>query len=114
MIGCPPVTSWIGLPVFVCRCSVGSIPISRTRFPAEFGGDHDLSVKRRQSFAHEFFVGKRPIYFRGVEECDAVFHSGTEKSDHLLLFFWRAIGPTHSHAAKADGRNFQALPEFAL
>ena len=50
---------------------------------------------RRESFADQLFVGERPVYLGGVEECDAAIHRGMEKSGHLLLVFRRAVGKTH-------------------
>ncbi len=68
-----------------------------------------------ESFAHEFFVHERAVHFGGVEECDAAFHGGPEKSGHLLLVFGRTVGKAHSHAAEPDSRNFQvAISQVAL
>ena len=81
--------------------------IAATEVEPELGGDHHLLAEGSEGFAHEFFVGERAVDLGGVEECDAAFHGGPEKSGHLLLVFGRAVGKAHSHAAEPEGRDFQ-------
>jgi hypothetical protein len=37
-----------------------------------------------------------------------------EEREHLLFVFGRTVRPTHSHAAEADGGDFEIVAEFAL
>src|SRR5439155_11047923 len=88
---------------------------SRSRFEPEFGGDHHLSAKRCECFAHKFFVGERSVDFSSIEERDAAFHRCADKRNHLLLILRRPVPKAHPHAAESDRRHFQpALPKFAL
>ena len=90
-------------------------PSIGVRFPAELRRDHDFSAKRRERFAHKFFVQQRTVHFGGVEECDTPVHGTMKQRNHLLLVLGRSVGPTHSHAAKSDRRYFQiAFSKFAL
>lgn len=41
---------------------------------AEFHGDHHLVSERSKGFAHELFIGERPVDFSGVEEGDSAIH----------------------------------------
>ena len=51
----------------------------------------------------------------GVEERDAAFHGSPEHRGHLLFVFGWAVRKAHSHAAEAEGRDFQiALSKFSL
>jgi len=52
---------------------------------------------------------------RVFEQSDAAFHGCVEKCGHLLSIFRGAIRPAHTHAAEADGGNFQvAFPQLAF
>src|SRR5271169_963566 len=87
----------------------------RLEFEPELGGDHHFSAERRKSFAHEFLVCEWTIDFSRIEECYAAFHGGAENRDHLLLVSSRTVRKAHSHAAQAEGRNFQfIISKFAL
>jgi hypothetical protein len=101
--------------VSVLRKSVLSNFFSAVCFPAEFGGDHDIVAKRSESFADEFLVRERSVHWRGVKGRNAAFGRGTEERDDLLLVFRGPIGSAHSHAAEADGGNFQtAISQFGV
>ena len=89
--------------------------IAAAQVEPELGGDHHLSAKRSQRFAHQLFVDERPVDFGGVKECDAALHGRVQQRRHLLLIFGRAVRKAHSHAAEADGRHFQiAFSKFAF
>jgi len=60
-----------------------------------------------EGFTDKFFVQQGAIDLSGIEECDAPLHGGVQKGNHLVFVLWRPVGPTHSHAAKSDGRYFQ-------
>ena len=84
-------------------------------FPSELRGDHHLAPKRSKGFAYKLFVCVRTIDLGRVEERDAAFDGRADQRDHFLLVFGRAVGKAHSHAAEADGRDFQiAFSQFAL
>jgi len=72
---------------------------------AELGYDRDLIANRRERFAHELFVGERPIGFGGIEKRDAPFDGRPSQGDHLLLIAGRAVSKAHPHAAQAHGRD---------
>ena len=80
----------------------------RIEVEPELGGDHHLVAEGSEGFAHKFFVQVRAVDLGGVEEGDAAFHRGPEQRDHLALVGSPAVGMAHSHAAKAESRNFQA------
>src|SRR2546428_3413373 len=63
----------------------------RIKVKPEFCRYHHLSAKGSERFAYEFFIGKRPVYFSSVEECDAVLNGCANKSDHLLLVCGRPV-----------------------
>ena len=87
--------------------------IAATQVEPELGGDHHLLAEGSEGFAHKLFVHERAVNLGGVEERDAAFHGGTEQRGHLLLVFGRAVRKAHSHAAQAEGRDFQvALSEL--
>ena len=52
--------------------------------------------------ATEFLVRERAVHFGGIEECDAAFDRGPEKSDHLCLVCSRTVREAHAHAAEPD------------
>src|SRR6266550_300895 len=96
----------------VLRPAVQSVPLATVAGvgrPPEFRCDDDFAAKRREGLADKFFVQQRAVDLSGIEECDSSLHGGAEKSSHLLLIFWRPVGPAHSHAAKSDGRYFETL-----
>jgi hypothetical protein len=74
---------------------------------AELRRDDDLAPDGRQCFAHEIFVGERAVSLGRVEEGDAAVDGRADELDHLRAIRRRAIGEAHSHAAEADGRNFE-------
>jgi hypothetical protein len=82
---------------------------------AELGGDHYLVAERRQGLAHQLLVGEGAIGFGGVEERHSVLERVSDQRDRILFFQSGAIGEVQSHAAEAQGRNFEAtVTEFAL
>src|SRR5580704_6644421 len=82
---------------------------------AELGSDHHLVAKRLKRFAEQFLIGPLRIGFRRVEEGDATVESGTDELNGWLLFGRRPIAIAEAHAAKADGRDFEAaFAEFAF
>src|SRR5208282_4289212 len=87
----------------------------RLQLKAKLGGDRHFAAEGRKAFAEEFFVGVRTIDFGGVEESDTAIDGGVEEGDHFLLVLRRTVRKTHSHAAQAEGRDFQAaFSKFAL
>src|SRR5262249_40205467 len=74
---------------------------------AELGGDHDLTAKRLQRFAHQLLVGEGTVNLRCVEEGDAPLNRRVKKRDHLLLVANRAVAVAHAHAAETERRDFQ-------
>ncbi len=80
-------------------CHSGPI-VAATQIEPELGGDHHFATERRKRLAHEFFVGERAVYLRGVKEGDAAVHRGVEKIGHLLLVFGGPVGKAHAHAAE--------------
>ena len=72
-------------------------------------------AKGSQGFAQQLFVQEGAIDFGGIEESDAAIDGGVKESDHLLFVLRRPVGKAHSHAAQAQGGNFQAtFSEFAF
>src|SRR2546426_12288785 len=82
----------------------------RIKIKPEFCRYHHLSAKGSERFAYKFFIGKRPVYFSSVEECDAVLNGCANKSDHLLLVCGRPVRETHTHAAEPKGGNIEIAP----
>ena len=81
----------------------------------ELGGDRHLVTERTQSFAHKLLVRVCPIYFSGIEECNAAFDCRPDQRDSRLLIHSWAQAKAQSHAAKPNGRHFQiALSKFAF
>src|SRR5579863_6474654 len=75
----------------------------------EFGCDQHLVADRRESFTYKFFIHERSVDLSGVEEIDTAFHRVANEGDHLLPRpCHRPVAGTQSHAAKSDGRDFQA------
>ncbi len=70
--------------------------------PAELGGDHNLSLEGFQSFAYQFLIRERTVYFRRIEEGDTAFDSLVQEIDHFL-FVSRFITKAHAHAAQTNG-----------
>ena len=87
--------------------SPACLPVFWIEFEPELGGDHHLPAEGSEGFTHEFFVGERAVDFSRIEECDAAFDGCPDNRDHLLLVFGRTVAEAHSHAAEADGRDFQ-------
>src|SRR5262249_3942986 len=86
-----------------------------TDLESELGGDHHSLAHWSQCFADELFIREWAVNFSRVKERDASFHRCSQKRNHLLLILRWAIARAHSHAAKADRRDFEiALAEFAL
>jgi len=115
-VGPEPLKATVGNHLDVFRATIEANGFARDRidFPAKFCGDYNAVANRGQGFAHEFFVGKGSIDFGGIEECDAAIDGGPDQRDHFIFFTGRTIGETHTHAAQADGRNFQvAFSKFA-
>src|SRR5579864_7650993 len=75
-----------------------------------------LASKRNESFADEFFIRERAIYFGGIEKRNPAFNSRTDHRDPLLFIDRLAVAEAHSHAAESNGRYFQwiAFSKFAL
>ena len=87
----------------------------RIEVEPELGGDHHLLAEGSEGLAHKLLVDERAVDLGGVEEGDAPLDGGVKQSGHLLLVFGRAVGKAHSHAAEAEGRDFQiALSKFTL
>ena len=83
-------------------------PLFTIMFEPKLGGNHHLPAKRLQRFAHQFLVGKRPVHFGRVEECDPALNRRAQKRDHFLPVGDGVFIVTHSHAAEPERRNFQA------
>lgn len=88
--------------------------MGRLRLESELGGDYDLLADRTKSLAHKFLVGERAVHFSSVEECDTEFNCFPNQRDHFLLVPGRAVAKAHSHAAEAEGGDFQVVSEFAF
>jgi len=90
----------------------------RICIPAKFRSDDNMSTERLECFSDEFFVGERSVDFGGIEEGDSPRYGCAKERNHLLFVFWRTIRPTHTHAAEANGGNFEiavaqrAAPHF--
>src|SRR5882757_8152511 len=104
----------------MCRAAVGTAAITaRSRLSlerkAEFGGNHHLIALALQAAAEQLLVGVGAIGFRRVEERTAELDRAINRGRRFRVI-GRAIGVAHSHAAKADGRDFQSslaqLPFF--
>jgi hypothetical protein len=113
-----PLERFLGDPLDLLWTTVqarsrGRSPVAIV-FEAEFGGDDDLILKRFERFADEQFVGEGTVDFRCIEEGDAPVHGGVQKLDHLLPGADGRIAEGHSHAAQAEGRNFQICTAFPL
>src|SRR4029077_19482814 len=81
----------------------------------ELGGDDHPVAQRRQRLADEFFVGEWAVDFGGIEEGDAALHGRAQHGNHLLLVSGGAVREAHSHAAQAEGGDFQvAVSQFSL
>ena len=77
--------------------------------------DHHLFAKWRQRFADEFFVRKRALDLRRIEESDAALGRVADELDRFGLAERPAVAEVEAHAAEADRRNFEAaLSEFSL
>src|SRR5215469_12574951 len=74
---------------------------------SELRSDDDSVPEWNKSFAHEFFVGERAIYFGSVEECDAALHRCPNQRDPLRPLHRTAIGSTQPHTAESQSRNLQ-------
>ena len=84
-----------------------SLPRPEVDVEAELRRDHDLVAERGQRFADELLVRERPVGFGGVEEGHATLERGADHVDPVLLVHRRAVAVAQSHAAEADGRDFQ-------
>src|SRR5450432_3225915 len=82
---------------------------------AELGGNDHLPAEWGQGLPHQFLVDERAVDFGRVKEGDTAIDGGMQKGGHLLLVFGGSVGEAHTHAAKADGRNFEiAFSQCAL
>ena len=82
---------------------------------SKFSRDHDLIAKRRESFADEFLVYKRPVNLRRVKKRDAVLDRRTDQRDAVLSFDRRPVAKTQPHTAEPDCRYFQiAFSKFSF
>jgi hypothetical protein len=81
----------------------------------ELGGDNHLPAQGGEGFAQQLLVGVWAVNLGGIEERDTTLNRRSEQCNHLLFVGRRAVGKTHSHAAKPDGRDFQmAVSQFTL
>src|SRR4051812_17217510 len=82
---------------------------------AELGRDDPLRANRRKGLTQQFFVRKRSVVFRRVEEGDAAVDRGADQRDHFLRLAGRPVIAAHAHAAKSERRYLKTgLAEFAL
>src|SRR5579864_1329495 len=99
------------------RCAIKADLFSSARieFESELRGDDDLRAIGGESFAYELFVCEWAVDFGGIEEGDAPVHGCPDDRDHLFPVSGWTITEAHSHAAKANRRDFQvAFSQFAL
>ena len=80
----------------------------RVELEAEFRGDHDAVANRPERFAYELFVRERAIDLGGIEERDATIDGCAQQRDAVLFVDRRAVAKAQTHAAEADGGNFEA------
>ncbi len=54
-------------------------------FEAKLRRDHHLVAKRRERFAKQFFVRKRPVSLGGIKESHATLEGRAQERDSILL-----------------------------
>jgi hypothetical protein len=87
--------------------------VVRIDVEAELGGDHHLVPEGSQGFTHHLLVRERAIDFRGVEEGHAALDRRPDECDRLALVRCGTVAMAQSHAAEANGRDFEAaVAEF--
>src|SRR5215467_8089500 len=82
---------------------------------AELRRDYHLVSDGNEGFAKQFFIAKRTIDFRRIEERHAAFDRGANKRATCLLVNGRPVPVAQSHTAEPDCRHFQiASSQFPL
>jgi hypothetical protein len=76
---------------------------------SELGGDDNLTLEWRQSFADQLLVDEGAVDLGGVEEGNAAVHSGADQGEHLLPVGLVAVATGHAHAAQPDGGDLKAV-----
>ncbi len=88
---------------------------SRVDLESELGRDDHLFADRNQRFANEFFIHIRAVNFSGVEKRNAEFDRLADERNAFLFANGLTEAETHTHAAEADGGDFQvAFTKFAF
>ncbi len=105
-VGAEPLQRGLGdfLDVFRPAVHLSQIPPRfRINFESELGGDFHLTANWSQRFAHQLFVSKRTVDFRGIKECNPTFNGRPNQRDPFLLVHGRAEAKAHAHAAQSKG-----------
>jgi hypothetical protein len=103
----------LGLAVDAAHAGIALARAFRRDVEAELGGDHDLVAERLQAFADQLLVRIGAVDLGGVEEGHAQLDRAGQHLEGVGLVQRRAVDLAHPHAAQTDGRDFQAVAEFA-
>jgi hypothetical protein len=114
MIDTEPLQTGIASRVHILRCSVDSKQRAiGSAHVAKLGGEHNFLAARFQDFGQQAFVGADAITIGRIEEIDADIERGIEHAQ-IRGFIGRSVVLGHTHAAEANGRDFEAVgPQFA-
>jgi hypothetical protein len=88
--------------LFVRPRTPGSVNVN---LEAELRRDHRLLANRSESVSDEFFVYKRPVRFRRVEESDSTLKGTPQQRDHLPSIARRVVDAGHAHATQPTSRD---------
>src|ERR1700674_3415996 len=87
--------------------------LSRLREPSTARLNHHFAAVQSQRFTQKLFVQERAVPSAASKNVMPRSTAVWRRSVISLLIFGRTIRKAHSHAAEADGRDFQvAVSEF--
>ena len=101
--------------VFGTTIQAGSGAGIRARVETKFRSDHHLPTKRSKRLTYQLLVDERTVNLGRIEKSDATFHRRPKQRNHFFFVLAWPVRNTHSHAAEADGRDFEtAIPKLAF
>src|SRR6476469_9077877 len=80
----------------------------RIEIEAELGRDHDPVAEGAKRLPDHFLVFERAVHFGGVEEGHSAIDGGADELDPVILRKLGRVTKADAHAAKSDGRDFEA------
>src|SRR5207237_2321820 len=97
------------------RPAIGNLLLVRVKLETELCGNDHSPAEGSERFANELFVCEWTVHLGGIEECDTAFDGGANQRDSLMLVRGGTVAVTQSHAAEAEGRDFEVgFSQFAL